>query len=81
MNELHLNGGYKLKPWGHAGMTVRIYRAMKDGRVYAMRSKRGVIATARTMEVLDQYARRRRWIPTYRAWNRDGKEVWVSIPK
>ena len=80
MNDLHMNGEYERNPWGYMGMTVRIYRAMKDGRVYAMRSKRGVIATARTMDALDQYARRQRWVPTYRAWNRDGKEVWVSIP-
>jgi len=43
MNDLHMNGEYQRDPWGYLGMTVRIYRAMKDGRVYAMRSKRGVI--------------------------------------
>ena len=81
MNDLHINGEYQRNPWGYLGMTVRIYRATKNGHVYAMRSKRGVIATARTMDALERYAHRRRWIPTYRTWNRDGNEVWVSIPE
>ncbi len=81
MTNLHINGNYQKNPWGYLGMTVRIYRAATEGRVYAMRSARGVIATARTMDVLDEYARQQRWVPTYRAWNRDGEEVWVSIPK
>ena len=80
MNDLHMNGKYQKDPWGYAGMTVRIYRAKKDGSLYAMRSARGVIATAKTMKALDEYARQQRWVPTYRAWNRDGEEAWVSIP-
>jgi len=81
MNDLHVNGKYQREPWGYAGMPVRIYRAKKDGSLYAMRSVRGVIATAKEMKTLDEYARRQRWVPTYRAWNRDGEEVWVSIPE
>lgn len=90
MSDLHINGKYQKAPWGYAGMTVRIYRANADGparrslggggSLYAMRSARGVIATAKDMKRLDEYARRQRWVPTYRAWNRDGEEVWVSIP-
>ncbi len=81
MNDLHMNGEYQRDPWGYAGMTVRIYRAMKDGSLYAMRSARGVIATAKTMKALDDLALRERWIPLYRAFNREGREVWVSIPE
>ena len=80
MSELHMNGEYRRDPWGYLGMTVRIYRARKDGSLYGMRSARGVIATAKDMKALDEYARQQRWVPTYRAWNRDGDEVWVSIP-
>ena len=81
MNDLHINGEYKRGPWGYVGMTVRIYRATTDGSLYAMRAARGVIATAKEMKTLDEYARQQRWVPTYRAWNRDGEEVWVSIPE
>ena len=80
MNDLHINGEYEKDPWGYLGMTVRICRATADGSLYAMRSARGVIATAKEMKALDEYARQQRWVPTYRAWNRDGEEVWVSIP-
>ena len=80
MNDLHINGDYQRDPWGCAGMRVRIYRAAKDGRVYAMRSAHGVIATARTMDALEELARRERWLPTYRHVARDGKELWLSIP-
>jgi len=80
MSNLHMNGEYERDPWGYLGMTVRIYRAKADGSLHAMRSARGVIATAKEMKTLDEYARRQRWVPTYRAWNRDGEEVWVSIP-
>jgi len=91
MNDLHVNGEYERDPWGYLGMAVRICRVKKDGParrnlgagggLYAMRSARGVIATATEMKTLDEYARQQRWIPTYRAWNRDGCEVWVSIPE
>ena len=81
MNDLHMNGEYQRDPWGYAGMTVRIYLAMKDGSLYAMRSPRGVMATAKTMKALDDLALRERWIPLYRAFNREGREVWVSIPE
>ena len=89
MNDLHINGEYQRDPWGYLGMTVRIYRvekvyasrALRTGGLYAMRSERGVIATAKDMKALDEYARQQRWVPTYRAWNRDGEEVWVSIPE
>jgi len=81
MNDLHINGEYEREPWGYLGMTVRIYRAKADGSLYAMRTARGVIATAKEMQTLDEYARQQRWVPTYRAWNRDGEEVWVSIPE
>jgi len=81
MNDLHMNGKYQKKPWGYAGMTVRIYRVKKDGSLYAMRSARGVIATAKTMKALDDLALRERWIPLYRAFNREGREVWGSIPE
>ena len=81
MNDLHMNGKYQKNPWGYAGMTVRIYRAKKDGSLYAMRSVRGVIATAKTMKALDDLALREKWIPLYRAFNREGREVWVSIPE
>jgi len=80
MSDLHMNGEYQRDPWGYLGMTVRIYRVKVDGSLYAMRSARGVIATATDMKTLDEYARQQRWVPTYRAWNRDGEEVWVSIP-
>jgi len=80
MSDLHMNGEYERDPWGYLGMTVRIYRAKADRSLYAMRSERGVIATAKDMKALDDYARQQRWVPTYRAWNRDGEEVWVSIP-
>ena len=91
MNDLHINGEFRRDPWGYAGMTVRIYRAKKDGlarrslgaggSLYAMRSARGVIATARSLQALDEYARAQRWVPTFRASARDGREVWVSIPE
>jgi len=69
---------------GYAGMTVRIYRATTGGpdsqNTYAMRTARGVITTAKTIDALAELARRERWIATYRHVNTDGKEVWVSIP-
>ena len=81
MNDLHINGEYRRDPWGYAGMTVRIYRAKKDGSLYAMRSTRGVIATAKTMDALADLARREHWVATYRHVHHDGREVWVSIPE
>ena len=75
-----LAGAYRQAPWGYVGMPVRIYRAKKDGSLYAMRSTRGVIATAKTRKELDDLALGERWIPLYRAFNREGREVWVSIP-
>lgn len=81
MNDLHINGQYHEKPWGYLGMPVRIYRATTDGSLYAMRSARGVIATAKTRKALDDMALGERWIPLYRAFTREGREVWVSIPK
>ena len=79
-SDLHLNGKYQREPWGHAGLAVRIYRAKKGSRLYAMRSARGVIATANTMDTLADLARNERWVATYRHVRPDGREVWVSIP-
>jgi len=76
---MHLSGEYRREAWGCAGMTVRIYRAWKDGRLYAMRSARGVIATAETMADLADLARKERWVATYRHVTTKG-EVWVTIP-
>ena len=80
MTSLHLNGEYKKDPWGYAGMTVRIYRAKQEGGLYAMRSARGVIATAKTMDALADLARGNRWVATYRHVASTGREIWVSIP-
>jgi len=74
-----LAGEYRRNPWGYLGMTIRIYRARKDGGFYAMRDARGVIATARTMDALADLARAERWVATYRHVH-NGKETWVSIP-
>ena len=81
ITDVKLAGAYRQSPWGYVGMTVRIYRAKKDGSLYAMRSARGVIATAKTRKALDDMALGERWIPLYRAFTREGREVWVSIPK
>jgi hypothetical protein len=81
MNDLHINGEYQREPWGYLGMTVRIYRAKADGSLYAMRDARGVIATARTMDVLADLTGRERWVATYRHVVADGRETWVSIPE
>jgi len=84
--DLHLNGHYERKPWGYAGMEVRICRPIAKGparmaRLYAMRSLKGVIATARTMDALADLARRNLWMVTYRHVTKDGREVWVSVPE
>jgi len=83
---LHVSAQYEHEPWGYAGMEVRIYRPIAKGparmtRLYAMRSMRGVIATARTMDALADLAEREGWIATYRHVTKDGREVWVSIPE
>ena len=59
--DLHMNGQYQREPWGYAGMEARIYRPIakepaRMTRLYAMRSLRGVIATARTMDALADLA-------------------------
>jgi hypothetical protein len=84
--DLHMNGEYQRAPWGYLGMTVRIYRPIVKGparmtRLYAMRSLKGVIATARTMDALADLARREYWVATYRHVTKDGREVWVTIPE
>jgi hypothetical protein len=86
MNDLHINGQYQREPWGYAGMAVRIYRPIVKGparmtRLYAMRSLRGVIATAKTMDALADMARRNYWTATYRHVDANGKESWVSVPE
>lgn len=80
-NDFHLNGEYRRAPWGHAGMTVRIYPAKTDESLWAMRSAKGVIATAATLAPLADLARRERWIATYRHIRPDGTETWVTIPE
>jgi hypothetical protein len=84
-SDLHVNAQYEREPWGYAGMKVRIYRPIAKGparmtRLYAMRSLRDVIATARTMDALADLAEREGWIATYRHVTKDGREVWVSVP-
>ncbi len=81
-----MNGEYQREPWGYAGMIVRIYRPVVKGparmtRLYAMRSARGVIATARTMDALADLAKREHWIATYRHVAKGGREVWVTVPE
>jgi hypothetical protein len=83
---LHVNAQYRRDPWGYAGMEVRIYRPVAKGparttRLYAIRSACGVIATADTMDALDDLARREGWVATYRHVTKDGPETWVSIPE
>ena len=85
-SDLHMNGEYQRKPWGYAGMPVRIYRPIVKGtartkRLYAMRSARDVIATARTMDALVDLARRNYWIALYRHVTKNGREIWVSVPE
>ena len=85
-SELHMNGEYQRAPWGYLGMTVHIYRPTVKGparmkRLYAMRSLKGVIATARTMDVLADLARREQWVARYRHVDADGREVWVTVPE
>ena len=84
--DLHVNGQYARKPWGYLGMTVHIYRPVAKGparmkRLYAMRSLKGVIATAGTMDVLADLARREQWVARYRHVDADGREVWVTVPE
>jgi len=62
---LHISGAYRRDPWGYAGMPVRIYPASEGRRLFAMRSARGVIATATDIETLHEYADQQGWIPTY----------------
>jgi hypothetical protein len=83
---LHMNGQYQRKPWGYLGMTVHIYRPIVKGparikRLYAMRSLKGVIATARTMDALADMARREQWVARYRHVDADGREIWVTVPE
>lgn len=85
-SDLHVNGQYQRKPWGYAGMPVRIYRPIVKGsarmtRLYAMRSLKGVIATARTMDALADLARRNYWIALYRHVTKNGRAVWVTVPE
>ena len=85
-SDLHVNGQYQREPWGYAGMEVRIYRPIDKGPVrmtclYAMRSLKGVIATAKTMDALADLARRNYWVATYRHVDANGREVWVSVPE
>ncbi len=86
MNYLHVDGKYQREPWGYLGLEVRIYRPIARGSarmrsLYAMRSLKGVIATARTMDALADMAGRNYWVVTYRHVTRDGREVWVSVPE
>jgi hypothetical protein len=85
-SDLHMNGEYQRNPWGYTGMPVHIYRPIVKGparmtRLYAMRSLKGVIATARTMDALADLARRNYWVALYRHVMKDGREVWVSVPE
>ena len=80
-NDLHINGPYQRNPWGYAGMEVRIYRPVRGRRLYAMRSLKGVIATARTMDALADLARRNYWVALYRHVDAKGREVWVTVPE
>ena len=85
-SELHMNGPYQRKPWGYLGMTVHIYRPIVKGparmkRLYAMRSLKGVIATAKTMDALADLASREQWLARYRHVDADGREIWVSVPE
>jgi hypothetical protein len=85
-SDLHVNAQYRRDPWGYAGMVVRIYRPIAKGparmtRLYAMRSLKGVIATARTMDALADLARRNYWIALYRHVTKNGREVWVTVPE
>jgi hypothetical protein len=85
-SDLHMNGEYQRAPWGYLGMTVHIYRPIVKGparvtRLYAMRSLKGVIATARTMDALADLARREQWVARYRHVDADGREVWVTVPE
>jgi hypothetical protein len=85
-SDLHVNAQYRRDPWGYAGMTVHIYRPIVKGparmtRLYAMRSLKGVIATARTMDALADLARREQWVARYRHVDADGREIWVTVPE
>ena len=84
--DLHMNSQYQRKPWGYLGMTVHIYRPIVKGparmkRLYAMRSLKGVIATAGTMDALADLARREQWVARYRHVDADGRVVWVTVPE
>src|SRR5208337_523674 len=84
-SELYVNAQCRRDPWGYLGMTVHIYRPVVKGparmkRLYAMRSLKGVIATARTMDALADLARREQWVARYRHVDADGREVWVTVP-
>ncbi|MGO8702194.1 MAG: hypothetical protein ACLQVA_00135 [Candidatus Brocadiia bacterium] len=85
-SDLHVSAQYRRDPWGYAGMVVRIYRPIVKGparmkRLYAMRSLKGLIATARTMDALADLARREHWVARYRHMDADGREVWVTVPE
>lgn len=54
-------GQYRQAPWGHLGMEVRIYRPCMAGGIYAMKTGRGVVATAETAGALFGLARRMYW--------------------
>ena len=85
-SDLHVNAQYERQPWGYLGMTVHIYRPIVKGparmkRLYAMRSLKGVIATARTMDALADLARREQWVARYRHVDADGREFWLTVPE
>ena len=86
-SDLRISAQYQRKPWGYAGMVVRIYRPIFKGparltKTHAMRSVGGdVIATAKTMDALAELARREYWVATYRHVDADGKVLWVTVPE
>ena len=85
-SDLHMNGEYQRAPWGYAGMPVRIHQPIVKGpartkQLYVMRSLKGVIATARTIDALADLARRNYWIALYRHVTKKGREVWVTVPE
>ena len=77
---------YQRAPWGYLGMTVHIYRPIVKGparmtRLYAMRSLKGVIATAQDDGRSGRPGPPRAWVARYRHVDADGREVWVTVPE